>query len=275
MSKHTTFHIGGRARVFITPKNLSQTQEIYRLCHRKKLPIYILGKGSNILVKDKGIKSVVIKPEWQTLKREGNKVTVSSAYPLSRLVNESAKMGLSGLEPLAGIPGTVGGAVVMNAGGKYGQIADVIESVQVINKNGMTKTFRASKGELYFDYRYSNLRNKLVSEVSIKLKLSTPEKVRRCIKEILTEKKRTQPLNAWSAGCVFKNQPCYSVGALIDQAGLKGTACGGAKVSTKHANFIVNTGNAKAKDVLGLIDIIKRTVCEKFKVNLKLEIERW
>src|SRR3989339_778025 len=117
MAKHTSFHIGGRVEVFITPKNLSQLSQIYRLCCQKKIPIHILGRGTNLFVSDRGVKGVVLKSEWMNLDRKGNKITVSSAYPLSRLVQESAKMGLSGLEPLVGIPGSVGGAVVMNAGG--------------------------------------------------------------------------------------------------------------------------------------------------------------
>ncbi|MFH1230785.1 MAG: UDP-N-acetylmuramate dehydrogenase [Planctomycetota bacterium] len=292
LANHTSFGIGGRAEIFVTPKTLQQLREIYRLCHKKRIPIYILGKGTNLLVNDRGVKGVVLKSQWFNIERKGDeRLIVSAAYPLPKLINDATKMGLSGLEPLVGIPGTLGGAVVMNAGGKWGQIADVIDSVNVINKDGRIKTLYARKGELQFDYRYSNLapkgfggrkellsscrQNILVSEVVIRLKSSGTGAIRKRIKEILDEKKMTQPLNARSAGCVFRNQPCYSVGALIDRAGLKGVSVGGAKVSTKHANFIVNDGNAKASDVMQLIKIIKKTIRKKFKVNLGLEIEVW
>jgi len=271
LAKHTSFHIGGRAEVFITPKNLAKLSEIYRLCYRKKIPIHILGKGTNLLVGDRGVKGVVLKPEWINLERKGNKIIVSSAYPLARLVQESARMGLSRLEPLVGIPGSVAGAVVMNAGGKYGQIGDVIKSVRGITKEGRIKTIN----RIRFAYRWSNLKGILVGEVTMQLKPATSKAVRSRIKDILNEKKQTQPLADWSAGCVFTNPRNNSAGVLIDSAGLKGLSVGGAKISAKHANFIVNTGKAKAGDVKKLIDIIKGTVSRKFKVNLGLEIERW
>jgi len=275
MSKHTSFHIGGRAEVFITPMDLSQLSQIYRLCCKKKISIHILGRGTNLLVGDKGVKGVVLKPEWINLERKGNTITVSAAYPLARLVQESAKMGLSGLEPLVGIPGSVGGAVVMNAGGKYGQMADIVKSVWVITKDGRIKTISKQGNGIKFTYRWSNLKGRLVGEVTLQLKPATPAAVSSRIRAILNEKRQTQPLADWSAGCVFTNPARYSAGALIDKAGLKGFSIGGAKISTKHANFIVNIGKAKAADVKKLIDIIRKTVLKKFGVNLELEIERW
>lgn len=276
LARHTSFHIGGPAEIFITPKTIEQIKSLYRLCCRQHIPLLILGRGTNLLVNDRGVKGVVLKSQWFNIERKGNeRLVVSAAYPLPKVISDATKMGLSGLEPLVGIPGTLGGAVMMNAGGKYGQIADVIESVNVINKDGRIKTFYARKGELQFDYRYSNLRNRLISEVVIRLKSSGTSSIQKRIKEIIDEKKKTQPLNDWSAGCVFRNQPCYSVGSLIDRAGLKGVSIGGAKVSTKHANFIVNEKNAKASDVMNLIKMIKKTIRKKFKVNLKLEIEVW
>ena len=271
LAKHTSFHIGGRAEVFITPRNLAQLSGIYRLCCQKKIPIHILGRGTNLLVNDRGVKGVVLKPEWMNLERKGNRIAVSSAYPLARLVQDSVKMGLSGLEAMVGIPGSVGGAVVMNAGGKYGQIGDVVKSVRVITRDGRIKTVN----KIRFAYRWSNLKGELLAEVTLQLKPSTLIAVSSRIKAILNEKKQTQPLADWSAGCVFTNPVHYSAGALIDKAGLKGLTIGGAKISTKHANFIVNTGKAKARDVLKLIDIIKKTIRKKFNIDLQLEIEKW
>lgn len=271
LAKHTSFHIGGRAEVFITPRNLVQLSQIYRVCCQKKIPIHILGKGTNLLVSDRGVRGVVLKPDWMNRERKGNKIAVSPAYPLARLVQESVMMGLSGLEPLVGIPGSVGGAVVMNAGGKYGQIADVVKSVKVVTKDGRIKTVN----RIRFAYRWSDLKGRLVSEVTLQLKPATPAAVSSRIRAILNEKRQTQPLADWSAGCVFTNPARYSAGALIDKTGLKGMTIGGAKISTKHANFIVNTGEAKASDIAKLINIIKRTVRKKFGVNLQLEIEKW
>jgi len=274
MSKHTSFHIGGWADVFIRPGNLMQLSEIYRLCSTKKIPVCILGKGTNLLVSDRGIRGVVIKPEWRSLERQGNRITVSSAYPLARLVQESARLGLSGLEPLVGIPGSVGGAVVMNAGGKYGQMADLVKSVRIITKGGRIKTVKKGNG-IKFAYRCSNIKGKLVGDVTLQLNPSNSGMIRSRIDEILNEKKQTQPLADWSAGCVFANPSRYSAGALIDKAGLKGLSLGGAKISPKHANFIVNTGKASARDVMNLANIIKRIIRKKFGVNLRLEIELW
>ncbi|MEW6026399.1 MAG: UDP-N-acetylmuramate dehydrogenase [Planctomycetota bacterium] len=271
MANHTSFHIGGPAEVFITPKNIAQLSGIYSLCCKKKIPLHILGRGTNLLVSDKGVRGVVLKPEWSRLERKGSKIIVSAAYPLARLVPESVKMGLSGLEPLVGIPGSVAGAVVMNAGGKYGQMADVIKSVKVITRGGRIKTVN----KIRFAYRWSNLKGRLIGEVTLQLKSSTSGKVRSRINEVLNEKRQTQPLADWSAGCVFVNPARSSAGMLIDKAGLKGMTIGGAMVSPKHANFIVNTGKAKAVDVIKLIDIIKKTVKERFNINLQLEIEEW
>lgn len=273
MSEYTSFHIGGPAEVFITPRNLSQLSDVYRLCRKKKIPMRILGKGTNLLVNDRGVPGVVLKLEWLGVERKGNQVTVSSAYPLARLVQDSAKMGLSGLESLVGIPGSVGGAVVMNAGGKYGQMADIVKSVRVIAKDGRIET--VNRNRIRFAYRWSSLKGRLVGQVTLKLKPAKSPAVRSRIRAILSEKKQTQPLADWSAGCVFTNPARYSAGALIDKSGLKGVRSGGAMVSLRHANFVVNTGRAKAADVKRLIDIIRKTVYNKFKVNLRLEIEIW
>jgi UDP-N-acetylmuramate dehydrogenase len=276
LAKHTSFHIGGPAEIFITPKTIEQIRSLYRLCHRRRIPLKILGRGTNLLVNDRGVNNVVLNPQWFNIKRKGDeRLIISAAYPLSKLINDTVKMGLSGLEPLVGIPGTMGGAVIMNAGGKYGQIADIIESVDIVDKAGRIKTLYAHKDELQFDYRYSNLKGKLISQTLIRLKSSNKSLIQKRIKEILNEKKRTQPLNAWSAGCIFKNQPCYSVGALIDRAGLKGVRVGGAEISAEHANFIVNNKNATANDVIQLINLVKKVVHKKFKIKPELEIELW
>jgi UDP-N-acetylmuramate dehydrogenase len=271
----TSFRLGGPAAACIAPKTIAQLQDIYELLNRNNVPIFILGKGSNLLVRDKGVKGVVLRAESRGFKTIGNELVVSAGYPLQSLVIDTMRLGLSGLEPLVGIPGTIGGAVRMNAGGKYGDISRIVESVWIVDKKGKIESLAKAENELQFAYRSSNLQGKLISDVIIKLASSDAEKVNSRIREILDEKRVTQPLDEWSAGCVFKNPPNQSAGALIDQAGLKGHTSGGAQVSAKHANFIVNTGTATSKDVLKLISLIKKRVKRKFNIELELEIEIW
>ncbi|MBI4713088.1 MAG: UDP-N-acetylmuramate dehydrogenase [Planctomycetes bacterium] len=274
LKRHTTFSIGGPARVFIKPRSLAETQSVYKFCKSEGIPVYILGAGSNILINDKGINGVVIKQAGLIISRKNTIIKVSAAYPLMRLVKRAIDAGLSGLEPLAGIPGSVGGAVMMNAGGKYGEIGQVIKSVSVVNRKGETETWQ--KDKLKFGYRISNLNKAIIGEVVLQLKRRKTQLVKNLVSAILAEKCQTQPLRDRSAGCVFKNPASGpSAGALIDRAGLKGLAIGGAMVSHNHANFIVNTGNAKAGDVIALIDRIKEFVFKVSGIRLELEIEIW
>jgi UDP-N-acetylmuramate dehydrogenase len=273
LNRHTTFKIGGIAPVYINPRTINETQDVYALLNKNKIPLHFIGLGSNILIKDKALKGVVLKSANRGVKAIGPDLIVSAGYPLQRLVSDASNMGLSGLEPLVGIPGTVGGATIMNAGGKYGDFSRLIQSVWTIDADGKIKDY--AKEELPFGYRTSGLRGQLVSDVIIRLEPSDSGRVRQRAKEILDEKRAAQPLSDWSAGCVFKNPANHSAGALIDHSGLKGKSIGGAQVSTKHANFIINTGEAKAGDVLKLINLIKRTVKRRFNIDLELEIEIW
>lgn len=274
MSRHTTFRIGGPARYFFSPTAAEELRSVLCGALEQDLNAYPLGAGSNLLVNDNGIEGAVIHlGRLRSIRIEKNLVIAGSGFPLPALISHTCQHGLGGLETLAGIPGTLGGAVVMNAGGKYGCIGDNVKYVLAIdNECGLKKL---GPKELGFKYRHSEIKNELIVEVCLELKQADPEELQKKHAGILTEKKLTQPLSEPNAGCVFKNPAGQSAGALIDKAGLKGLKKGGAEISSKHANFIVNTGGAKAVDVLALIEKIKQTVQEKSGVKLELEIKVW
>ncbi|MBI4833893.1 MAG: UDP-N-acetylmuramate dehydrogenase [Planctomycetes bacterium] len=291
LSKHTSFGIGGPAEVFISPTDIDQLKEIYALCRENKLPVHILGNGTNLLVSDKGVKGIVIKTNLTGLNISGKNIEVEAGYGLSHLINKCISAGLQGFEVLAGIPGSIGGAVAMNAGGKYGNISDYLASVIILNRFGEESLIDKSK--LTFGYRTSSLKGKnVILSANFRLNGATPDELKNRFQKILEEKNLLQPLADKSAGCVFKNParsatsgspdnfgnvPTESVGAgkLIDQTGLKGYAIGGAKVSEKHANYIINTGNAKSEDITNLINHIQNVVKTKFNISLEPEIEMW
>lgn len=274
MSKHTSFGVGGPARVFISPTDIEQIKEIYLLCQENKLPVFILGNGTNLLVSDKGVDGVVIKPALTGISLSGSNIEVETGYALSHLVIKMINEGLGGLEGLAGVPGTVGGAVIMNAGGKYGTIGNYVSSVMGLNRFGEETII--DKSRITFGYRTSSLKGKLlILSVNLRLTKSNPAELKENFQGILKEKNLSQPLAERSAGCAFKNPPQEYAGALIEKAGLKGYAIGGAKVSEKHANFIVNTGNATAKDIIALMKYIRETIKSKLGISLESEIEIW
>lgn len=274
MSKHTYFGVGGPAQVFVSPNDIEQIKEIYLLCQENKIPIFILGNGTNLLISDKGVNGVVIKPALNGISMNGSNIEVETGYALSHLVLNAINEGLSGLEGLIGIPGSIGGAVIMNAGGKYGNIGNCVSSVMGLNRFGEETI--VDKSRITFGYRTSSLHDKiLILSVNIKLTKGNPTELKSRFQEILKEKSLTQPLAEKSAGCVFKNPPQNHAGALIEKAGLKGYTIGGAKVSEKHANFIVNTGNATAKNIIDLMNYIRETIKSKFGVTLESEIEIW
>jgi UDP-N-acetylmuramate dehydrogenase len=270
----TGFHIGGPAEHLVEPRSFEEFARLFRRCVRSGLPVRLLGGGSNILVSDRGVSGVVFRlTRMQHISLSGARVTCEAGVELPRLVQQAEAWGLSGLEPLAGIPGTVGGAVAMNAGGKYGSIASVLRSVTTLTRGGSFRT-RAPE-RLRLSYRHSDLRGEVVLRAEFRLTKVDPAEIDRTRKSVFREKAQTQPLAAWSAGCIFKNPEGRTAGELIELAGLKGERRGHAVVSTKHANFIVNEGGASAHDVKTLIDKIRTTVRKTFGVDLQLEIEEW
>lgn len=276
LGKSTWYGLGGPADYFITPNTIEQLQEVIKRCNENNLPIYVLGFGSNLLVSDEGLRSAVIKLESQQFSQidyQGEQITAWAGAELSKLVLNCVQKGLSGLEALTGIPGSIGGAVRMNAGGNFGDIGAAVESVTLMSKDG--NIFEKSKPELVFDYRRTNIAAKFILSAKLNLTKADPEQIIRTVKEIWIYKKNSQPLNTINSGCIFKNPRGVSAGALIDRAGLKNKRVGGAVISEKHANFIVAQKGCKSKDVLDLIEIIQKTVKEKFDVELELEIEVW
>ena len=279
LSKHASFRIGGPADVWIYPKDISDIKNILAFCNSHNIPVTTLGRGTNVLISDKGIRGVVLnlKHGFSDIKIKEERITCGPRALLSKLLKQAVKEGLTGLEFTAGIPGTVGGAVSMNAGTKeirnieHTAIGDLVESVKVIDMNGNVSELR--KENLCFRYRKSNLSEYIILEVTLKLKTGSKKEINDRISRLLEHKKSTQVLDIPSAGCIFKNSDGHSAGRLIDETGLKELAVGDAQISVKHANFIVNNGNASAQDVLELIKKIKLTVFEKTGIKLEEEIK--
>jgi UDP-N-acetylmuramate dehydrogenase len=276
LAKNTWYGIGGEADYFIRPQSVEQLKEVINRCNDNDLPVYVLGFGSNLLISDEGIKGAVIKLDSDDFKKtelDEELLTAGAGADLGSLVRESVRKGLSGLEALTGIPGSMGGAIRMNAGGNFGDIGTIVETVTLMDNFG--NVFKKSKPELVFDYRQSNITAKFILSAELKLTTIDPEQALKTIKEVWIYKKNTQPLEAKNAGCVFKNPRGVSAGALIDRAGLKGLQIGEAVVSEKHANFIVAQKGCTYRDIIGLIDAIKRKIKEEFDVELELELEIW
>ncbi len=276
LAPHTWYRLGGPVDYFIRPRNAAELKEIVLRCNENHIPLHILGFGSNLLVSDEGVRGAVIQlqgEEFGKTEFNGSEVTAWAGAELSKLVLDCVQKGLSGVEALTGIPGSVGGAVRMNAGGQFGDIGSAVEAVTLMDIHGTV--FEKRKPELIFDYRCVNIRARFILNAQLKLTPGDPEKIMRTIKESWIYKKNSQPLNTRNCGCVFKNPPGAAAGALIDRAGLKGHQIGGAVVSEKHANFIVAKDGCASRDVMKLIEVIRKRVLEQFDVELELELEVW
>ncbi len=276
LAPYTWLKTGGPAQYFITPRNADELAEIVRLCHQTHVPLRVLGGGSNLLVRDEGVAGVVLHlsdPGFSRIEVEGTSVTAGAGALLSHLISESVKAGLAGLDTLVGIPGTVGGALHGNAGGKSGDIGQHVRSVRVLTIAG--DSFVRQEDELAFAYRESSLNELIILEARFELHLEDPEEITRRMRKLWIMKKATQPLTFQSAGCIFKNPRGMSAGWLIEQAGLKGTRVGEVEFSDRHANFIVTHPGATSKDVLQLIDLARTKVSEQFGVDLELEVQIW
>lgn len=282
LARYSTFQIGGPARYFSEPSNLEDLQAVLHFAREERVAVLAIGKGSNILFPDEGYPGLVITlihfdPQKIVCDRERATVTAASGVSLYRLALAARDAGLSGTEFLSHIPGTLGGALVMNAGfsrfpGKKMEIGDSVEEVTVLTGEGGIK--RLGKEELQFAYRKSNLSGIVILEARLKLFPRDPKEIEKEIHANFSYRNRVQDLRFPSAGSVFKNSgsPLGSSGQLIEKAGLKGTRRGGAMISDKHGNFIVNTGGARASEVLELIALAQRKVFEKFGVRLEPEI---
>ena len=274
MSGHTSFHIGGPADIFVIPHDQEDLKNILIFTSKKGIPLFILGEGTNLLVRDRGIRGVVIKlsENFARIRFEGEKGLIGAGAKLVEVIEASIENGLSGLEFFSGIPGSIGGAVVMNAGTNSQAIGEVIKKVKVCSLKG--ETFSLSKEELGFGYRKSIFQEEtlLILEVEFFLRKGEKKKICQTQEEILEKRKKNQPLFSSNAGCIFKNPKSDSAGRLIELAGLKGREIGGAQVSFEHANFILNLGQAKAGEVIELIREIEKVVKKKTGIELEREI---
>ncbi|REJ37619.1 MAG: UDP-N-acetylenolpyruvoylglucosamine reductase [Bacillota bacterium] len=253
---HTTLQIGGPVDVMVFPARPDDLVRVVRWCLDRRVPYSFLGFGSNVLAPDEGLEGVLLrtKPALDFIRFEGTRVVVGTGASVARLVAQAAARGLEGVEGLAGVPGSVGGALVMNAGTRMGEIGRSVVWVDLIDEAGRTRRLEAP--ELEYAYRSSRLQREprwLVLQAELRLVPGDPSAIRRRVDEALQYRNRTQPLHLPSAGSVFKNPPGHAAGRLIEEAGCKGLRRGGAQVSEQHANWIVNTGGATAEDVLGLM----------------------
>lgn len=282
LSNHTSFKLGGPADVLACPTDQDDLQLLLRIVKELNLNYFILGCGTNLLVRDGGFRGIVISLKRMhaiTIEREyrsigGNFAVIhaEAGATVSKLVTVAVEKGLTGLEFATGIPGSIGGAVHMNAGTSLGVFGDIISSVSMVSPDGTTVT--KSGDEMEFGYRTSLVpKGYFVFDVRMVLRRGDKEKVNARVIEILTSRKQHQPQGSPNAGSIFKNPIEKSAGRLIESAGLKGTAIGGARVSEKHANFIITEGKAQASDVLALIDRIKQTVLDVHGVRLEPEIK--
>ena len=274
MSKHTTYGIGGPAMAYITPKDRFDLSNILKFSTKNEIPVYFVGTGSNLLVADNGIEGIVLTPakSLKQLEIKNNRVVAESGVMLGKLVKECIKHNLTGLESLIGVPGTLGGALVMNAGAFGGEISNFLESVDIMTMIGEINTF--SNSDIDFSYRFSSFKkDEFILLARFKLQTEVPEIINHKKLKASSGRKTNQPLRYRSAGSVFKNHKDYAAGYLIDNAGLKGTKIGDAEISTHHANFFINHGNASASDISALIRIAREAVFKKFDIELELEIQ--
>ena len=272
----TWLKVGGLAQFVVEPRSVEELQEVVTFCHENETAVRVLGGGSNLLVKDEGVSGVVLRltnEAFALVKVDGTTVTAGSGALLSNAISESVKAGLAGLDVLVGVPGTIGGALQGNAGGRSGDIGQFVSSVTVITVKG--EKFVRAEDELSFAYRSSSINELAIVEGEFQLNEGAPEEITRRMRKLWIMKRASQPLASQSAGCIFKNPRGLSAGALIEQSGLKGTRIGGAEISDRHANFVVTHEGATSDDVVRLIDLTQSKVAEQFGVDLELELQVW
>ena len=276
MKKHTTFRIGGPADYFIVPTEIEEIRAVVSLCEEMGMPYYVIGNGSNLLVADKGFRGVILQiyKAMNQVKIEGNVITAQAGASLAQIAKEALEHALTGFEFAAGIPGTLGGAVRMNAGAYGGEIKDILTKATVLTKEG--EVVELSKEELEFGYRTSIIERtgQIVLKAEIELSPGKREEIKAVMDDLRKKRVSKQPLEFPSAGSTFKRPEGYFAGKLIQDAGLKGFRIGGAQVSEKHSGFVINTGNATAADVMELMRQINEKVTARFGVSLEPEVRR-
>lgn len=274
MSKHTSFKIGGVAECYVKINSVEELLEVLKISNENSISLTIIGNGTNLLVKDNGIKGIVAKINIKNIQINlDGKIRVGAGNTLAEIAHILKNNELAGFEELSGIPGTLGGAIRMNAGAHGKEIKDVLISATAVDYQGNIKKFENK--EMKFEYRNSIFSKEkyIILEAELQLQKGKEEEIASKMQEYTKWRKEKQPLEYPNAGSTFKRGEDFITAVLIDQCGLKGYTVGGAQISTKHAGFIVNTGNAKASDVLELVEITQKEVLKKFGKEIKLEIE--
>ncbi|MBM7624382.1 UDP-N-acetylmuramate dehydrogenase [Sporohalobacter salinus] len=276
LKKHTSFQVGGAAEVFIIPQDVADLQQLMGYLNKTGINQTVIGNGTNLLISDQGISGVVIKLVGgiDEIEIKGQRLIAGGGASLPVVAKQAAEAGLSGLEFASGLPATVGGATVMNAGLKsLNDMSRIIDKVRVVSSTGKLQVFDSD--ECSFGYRQSRFQrdDSIIVGVEMELKPKDKEEIEAKMKELITNRKENQPLKVPNAGCIFKNPVSDSAGRLIDEAGGKGMQIGGAEVSDKHANFIINKGNATAQDILDLIIEVENLVKEKYGLELEREVQ--
>lgn len=278
MKKYTTFKVGGPAECLIKIDNETDLKEILEFAKINNIPLTILGNGSNVIVLDSGIKGITLIIKIEKLEIENStsdviKIKLGAGEKIAKIGRIFLKEGFAGFEEISGIPGTVGGATRMNAGAHGKEMKDIITKVKCLDMDGNEKIF--TNAEMNFGYRTSKIKNEkyIITEIQIELTKGNTKKIKEKMDEYLNYRKEKQPIEYPSAGSTFKRGEDFITAKLIDEAGLKGLSVGGAEVSDKHAGFIINKGNATAKDILDLIEIVKEKIYEKYQKKIELEVE--
>lgn len=271
----TWLKVGGNAKLYAEPRSVDELKNLVVCCNENDISLRVMGGGSNILVRDEGVDGLVIRiagDAFSTVSVSDSTVTCGAGAMLSQVITTSVQAGLAGLEDLVGIPGTIGGALRGNAGGRSGDIGQFVTQVTVLTAKGEIAT---RTDELTFAYRKSSLNEPVILDCQLSLQTDDQEKITQRMKKTWIMKKATQPLSHQSAGCIFKNPRGMSAGALIEQAGLKGIRIGGAEFSDRHANFLVTDKETKSADVQALIEKAQETISQQFGVDLEPEIQIW
>ena len=275
MKKHTTFRLGGPADYFLSPSDVNQIPEIIHICRKEGIPWFVLGNGSNLLVSDQGYRGVVIQiyKNMNQITVEGTRIYAQAGALLSAVSKKAMEAGLTGMEFASGIPGTLGGAAVMNAGAYGGEMKDILVSVTVLTDEGEQKVLKAE--ELSLGYRTSIIKERgyIVLDVVLQLQAGDQDAIRKRMEELKVQRVTKQPLEYPSAGSAFKRPEGYFAGKLVQDAGLRGYRVGGAQVSEKHCGFVINTGDATASDVVRLIRNVQDIVWNKFEVRMEPEVK--
>ncbi len=276
LAPHTWLKVGGPAQYLMTPRSPDELERVVRWCCSEGIPMRVLGGGSNLLVREEGVSGAVIRVNgegFDEISVEGGMVRAGSGALLSNVISEAVAARLAGLESLVGIPGTVGGALHGNAGGRNGDIGQFVHSVTVMTAQG--ERFARTEDELSFAYRSSSINELCILSADFALTEEDPAEIHRRMRTLWIMKKAAQPFSFQSAGCIFKNPRGLSAGSLIEQAELKGTRVGQCEVSDRHANFIITHEGATSADALRLIDLIRSKVRETHGIELELEIDVW